>query len=49
VTQLIEVLDTIGSQLDLRKQIDVIYLDMSKAHAYVFYIVSENFDSEEIF
>ena len=31
VTQLIEVLDTIGSQLDLGKQIDVIYLDMSKA------------------
>jgi hypothetical protein len=31
VTQLIEVLDTIGSQLDLGKKIDVIYLDMSKA------------------
>ena len=31
VTQLIEVLDTIGSQLDLGKQTDVIYLDISKA------------------
>ncbi|CAB3994357.1 Hypothetical predicted protein [Paramuricea clavata] len=31
MTQLIEVLDIIGSQLDLGKQIDVIYLDMSKA------------------
>ena len=31
MTQLIEVLDTISSQLDLGKQIDVIYLDMSKA------------------
>ena len=30
MTQLIEVLDTIGSQLDIGKQIDVIYLDMSK-------------------
>ncbi|CAB4041571.1 Hypothetical predicted protein, partial [Paramuricea clavata] len=30
-TTIIEVLDTIGSQLDLGKQIDVIYLDMSKA------------------
>ena len=31
VTQLIEVLDCIGSQLDSGKQTDVIYLDMSKA------------------
>ena len=31
VTQLIEVFDKIGKQLDRGKQIDVIYLDMSKA------------------
>ena len=31
VSQLIEVFDKIGSQLDRGKQIDVIYLDMSKA------------------
>ncbi len=31
VTQLIEVFDYIGRELDLGKQVDVIYLDMSKA------------------
>ena len=31
MSQLIEVFDKIGSQLDRGKQIDVIYLDMSKA------------------
>ncbi|XP_048586215.1 uncharacterized protein LOC116614508 [Nematostella vectensis] len=31
VTQLVEVLDTIGSHLDNGNQIDVVYLDMSKA------------------
>ena len=31
MTQLVEVLDFIGSQLDNRGQVDVIYLDMSKA------------------
>ena len=31
VSQLIEVFDKIGSQVDRGKQIDVIYLDMSKA------------------
>ncbi|CAB4038149.1 Hypothetical predicted protein, partial [Paramuricea clavata] len=31
VTQLIEVLEYIGRELDLGKQVDVIYLDMSKA------------------
>ncbi|CAB4030778.1 Hypothetical predicted protein, partial [Paramuricea clavata] len=31
VTQLIEVFDTIGNLLDRGKQIDVLYLDMSKA------------------
>jgi hypothetical protein len=32
VTQLIEVFDTIGNLLDRGKQIDVLYLDMSKAY-----------------
>ena len=31
VTQLIEVLDQLGRELDRGKQIDVLYLDMSKA------------------
>ena len=31
VTQLIEVFDYIGRELDLGNQVDVIYLDMSKA------------------
>ena len=31
MTQLVEVLDFIGSQLDNGGQVDVIYLDMSKA------------------
>ena len=31
VTQLIEVFDYIGRELDLGKQVDVVYLDMSKA------------------
>ena len=31
VTQLIEVFEHIGREVDLRKQVDVIYLDMSKA------------------
>ena len=31
ITQLVEVLDRIGRELDHGKQIDVLYLDMSKA------------------
>lgn len=31
MTQLVEVLDYIGSQLDNGGQVDVVYLDMSKA------------------
>ncbi|CAB4000220.1 sodium-coupled monocarboxylate transporter 1-like [Paramuricea clavata] len=40
VTQLIEVLDTIGSNLDLGKQIDAIYLDMSKAFDKLAYSIA---------
>ena len=35
-TQLIEVLDYIGSQLDAGKQTDVVYLDVSKAFDAVY-------------
>jgi hypothetical protein len=52
VTQLIEVFDKIGKQLDRGKQIDVIYLDMSKAFdkaINVFFFVSVNLVLEVTF
>ena len=35
VTQLVEVLDQIGTNLDREGQVDIIYLDMSKAFGTV--------------